>query len=117
VSDVLTSSTFDTMTERPSIPDWRGEDSYYGMGLYVRPEPDHWWHTGSLPGTSAIMVRAGRDGLGWAALMNSRPQNWGEFNTALDKTLWAPSKASRTGRTGISSSGFVFSYLISHLCW
>jgi len=76
------------MTERPSIPDWRGEDSYYGMGLYVRPEPDHWWHTGSLPGTSAIMVRAGRDGLGSAALMNSRPQNWGEFNTALDKTLW-----------------------------
>jgi N-acyl-D-amino-acid deacylase len=88
VSDVLASSTFDTMTERPSVPRWQGEDRYYGMGLRVFPEQDNWWHYGSLPGTSAIVVRAGRDGLGWAAMMNSRPQNWGDFNTALDKTIW-----------------------------
>lgn len=91
VSDVLSSGTFDTMTDRPAIPRWQGEDSYYGMGLRVRPDSGNWWHTGSLPGTTAIAVRSGTDGLGWAALMNSRPPNWdGDdgFNRALDRTLW-----------------------------
>jgi CubicO group peptidase (beta-lactamase class C family) len=30
-----------------------------------------WWHNGSLPGTSAILVRM-RNGLAWAALANTR---------------------------------------------
>ena len=30
-----------------------------------------WWHNGSLPGTSAVMVR-GQNGLAWAALANTR---------------------------------------------
>ena len=46
---------------------------YYGCGWSVRPVGDklNTWHTGSLPGTSALLVRRS-DGLTWAVLFNSR---------------------------------------------
>ncbi|MBI3865558.1 MAG: beta-lactamase family protein [Planctomycetia bacterium] len=53
---------------------------YYGLGWFVRPHAgggDNWWHTGSLDGTSTILVRR-YDGLTWAVLFNTR-------NSAPDK--------------------------------
>jgi N-acyl-D-amino-acid deacylase len=48
--------------------------SYYGCGWMVRPLGDGkvtTWHTGSLPGTSTLLVRR-QDGLIWAAVFNER---------------------------------------------
>lgn len=49
--------------------------TYYGLGWSVRPEGHPGcpmqWHTGSLPGTSTILVRR-HDGLNWAVLINTR---------------------------------------------
>ena len=47
---------------------------------------NNWWHAGSLPGTTSIMVRTA-SGFCWAALANSRePQ--GDTGGALDRMLW-----------------------------
>jgi hypothetical protein len=46
---------------------------YYAAGWFVRPiqgDAD-WWHTGTLPGTTAILVRQ-YDGFSWVGLFNSR---------------------------------------------
>lgn len=53
---------------------------YYSLGWMVRPRPQGGftaWHTGSLDGTSAILVRR-CDGITWAVLFNTR-------NSAPDK--------------------------------
>lgn len=48
---------------------------YYGLGWFVRPAANQSglaaWHTGSLDGTSTILVRR-HDGLNWAILFNTR---------------------------------------------
>jgi CubicO group peptidase (beta-lactamase class C family) len=55
----------------------------YACGWSVTPQPN-WWHSGSLPGTSSIMVRTAR-GLCWAALANIRSAGIGP---ALDRLMW-----------------------------
>ena len=62
------------MFARPEIPLWEGASSYYALGWHVRPgmRENTIWHTGSLPGTNAILYRTS-DGLIWAALFNSHP--------------------------------------------
>ncbi len=58
----------------------------YARGWAVNAR-NTWWHNGSLPGTSSIMVRTQR-GFCWAALANSRrphPDSVG----ALDQMMWA----------------------------
>ena len=47
----------------------------------------NWWHNGSLPGTTTIMVRTSR-GMCWAALTNTRSQPSSEINAPLDQTMW-----------------------------
>jgi CubicO group peptidase (beta-lactamase class C family) len=78
------------MSGRPPAPLWVGSDYWYGLGWLVRePEPGQftWWHTGSLPGTMTIVVRA-YDGLIWAALFNTRPSNSDQAFAELDAILW-----------------------------
>jgi CubicO group peptidase (beta-lactamase class C family) len=47
----------------------------------------NWWHNGSLPGTTAIMVRTS-NGFCWAALVNTRRQPEHAINLALDDLVW-----------------------------
>jgi CubicO group peptidase (beta-lactamase class C family) len=46
----------------------------------------NWWHTGSLPGTTSIMVRTA-SGFCWAALANSREAS-GDTGGAMDQMMW-----------------------------
>jgi len=87
--DILQKTTVDLMTARPSLPDWASSDWYYALGWQVRPQGTsaNWWHTGSLPGTVTILVRAW-SGLAWAALFNTRPADADAFATELDTALW-----------------------------
>jgi CubicO group peptidase (beta-lactamase class C family) len=56
----------------------------YAKGWSVNSVPN-WWHTGSLPGTTSIMVRTA-SGFCWAALLNTREMP--DTGGALDRMMW-----------------------------
>lgn len=60
-----------------------GVSEGYARGWNVNKMPN-WWHTGSLPGTTTIMVHTAK-GICWAGLMNGRKEGIG---LALDKLMW-----------------------------
>jgi N-acyl-D-amino-acid deacylase len=76
---ILKQSTIETMFTRPeglagNNPDGTPKDSFYALGWMVRPTGEgraNTWHSGSLDGTSTILVRR-HDGLAWAVLFNTR---------------------------------------------
>ena len=63
-------------------------NEHYACGWAVNKAPN-WWHNGSLPGTSSILVRTA-SGLCWAALTNIRSEGIGP---ALDEMMWKIAKA------------------------
>ncbi|PYJ07581.1 MAG: hypothetical protein DME25_03555 [Verrucomicrobia bacterium] len=71
-------------------PDGSLEDYYYGCGWMIRPtgpgRPPNCWHTGSLPGTSTLLVRRW-DGLSWAVLFNQRSDDKKLPDSAIDAAL------------------------------
>lgn len=86
----LTPATVTTMLAHPPAPLWPGNVVWYGMGWLVRPSGNdaNWWHDGSLPGTTALLVRA-HNGLSWVALFNARASTaQGSFAGDLDAALW-----------------------------
>lgn len=60
-----------------------GVDESYARGWNVNKAPN-WWHNGSLPGTTTIIVHTAQ-GLCWAGLLNGRKDGLG---LALDKLMW-----------------------------
>jgi len=72
-------------TPAPAYP--QGE-ARYARGWMVRNNgAGNWWHSGSLPGTTTIMVRTST-GFCWAGLCNTRSQPSNEIDSALDQLLW-----------------------------
>ncbi|HEX2092452.1 MAG TPA: serine hydrolase domain-containing protein [Longimicrobiaceae bacterium] len=61
---------------------------YYAGGWVVRPTQGDatWWHGGSLPGTTSILVRSYHN-FSWVALFNAR-SGTGNFAGELDAALW-----------------------------
>lgn len=88
-ADILQPATITAMTARPPLAEYASSATYYALGWQVRPvgADANWWHTGSLPGTSTIIVRAA-NGLAWVALFNSRPASADAFFNELDAELW-----------------------------
>jgi len=78
-SRILSQKRLAEMFAPPPAPVWRNgngelEPVYYGLGWLVRRAGRgklNTWHTGSLPGTSTILVRR-HDGLSWVVLFNTR---------------------------------------------
>jgi CubicO group peptidase (beta-lactamase class C family) len=60
----------------------------YASGWAVNSVPN-WWHVGSLPGTTAIVVRTA-SGLCWAALANARSPG---SDGAIDRLMWNMARA------------------------
>jgi N-acyl-D-amino-acid deacylase len=84
--DILTATSILEMTAR-NHQAWPAGDSWYGLGWAVRPAPrDNWWHDGSLPGTSSILVRS-YHGFTWAALFNARTPDLA-FAREMDNAMW-----------------------------
>jgi CubicO group peptidase (beta-lactamase class C family) len=80
VPDILRPDTLRLMTTPSTVkPD-------YAMGWAVN-RANNWWHTGSLPGSTTLMVRTAR-GLCWAALANGRGKGARDFSEALDRMMW-----------------------------
>jgi CubicO group peptidase (beta-lactamase class C family) len=73
-------------TPAPAYP--QNSDAKYARGWMVRNNgAGNWWHAGSLPGTTSVMVRTS-DGMCWGALTNTRTQPSDAINTALDQMVW-----------------------------
>ncbi len=85
----LNPETVELMVSPPNPRLMPGSPIHYGMGWLIRPVRDdaNWWHDGSLPGTSSILVRT-HHGMTWAALFNSRPKEWGQFTGEIDWLMW-----------------------------
>ncbi len=93
---LLQSETLEMMTARPEMSVAQTGDAYYAFGWMIHCKGEArgwrqatWWHTGSLPGASALLVRTNR-GIAWTALFNSRPPDE-QIKTAaaeLDSLLW-----------------------------
>lgn len=76
--DILKPATIQIMTSPSSA------SPGYAKGWCVNKN-NNWWHNGSLPGTTTIMVRTSHH-FCWAALTNTRaPGNLGED---LDRLIW-----------------------------
>ena len=65
-----------------------GGACHYAGGWLVRPTQGeaNWWHGGSLPGTTSILVRSYHN-FSWVALFNARSAT-GSFDGELDTALW-----------------------------
>lgn len=87
--DLLSAATTAVMIARPDLAVWQDAAAWYAMGWLVRPTgaDANWWHTGSLPGTGALMVRSGQ-GYTWVVLVNTRPEDANGFFSALDRGMW-----------------------------
>ena len=79
---ILSASSIKTMTSASPA------NSRYACGWNVNNAPN-WWHNGSLPGSTAIMVRTA-SGLCWAALTNTRAAG---IDLAIDGMMWKMVKA------------------------
>jgi CubicO group peptidase (beta-lactamase class C family) len=91
---ILSPKSIAEMIARPAPPLWVGTDNWYGMGWSVRTAEGgtNWWHTGSLDGTTTLMVRAGI-GVTWVVLLNSRPKDSGGLDSELDRGMWQAEQA------------------------
>jgi CubicO group peptidase (beta-lactamase class C family) len=71
-------------TPAPAYP--QSSPAKYARGWMVR-DNGTWWHNGSLPGTTSIMVRTST-GMAWAALVSTRTQPSATIDSALDQMVW-----------------------------
>ena len=92
-SPLLKPETLRMMYAPPPPPVARREDgelqdSWYGCGWMVRPVGGkaNSWHSGSLPGTSSLLVRRW-DGLSWVVLFNQRSEEKELPDGAIDGAL------------------------------
>jgi len=81
-TNILRLNTIKTMTT-PSAA-----NPNYACGWAVNEVPN-WWHNGSLPGTTTIVVRTA-SGLCWAAFANTRTKG---MDLAIDRMMWKMAKA------------------------
>ena len=83
---LLKPATIQTMTT--PAPAYPPGPARYARGWMVRDNgAGNWWHNGSLPGSTTIMLRTST-GMCWAALTNTRTQPADTINTALDQMVW-----------------------------
>lgn len=92
--DLLATATVRKMVAPPE----EGADSvYYAMGWYVRPalrgSPEAWWHVGDLPGTTALLMRSGRNS--WAILLNRSPWDRNTHDTVREALESAARRVTR----------------------
>jgi N-acyl-D-amino-acid deacylase len=94
-SPLLSPESIHKMHLPPEPPAWRNDDDslkdyYYGCGWLVRPVGNegraNYWHNGSLPGTSTLLVRR-HDGVSWAVLFNQRSDDKKLPDSEIDPAL------------------------------
>jgi CubicO group peptidase (beta-lactamase class C family) len=87
IPSILKPETIRIMTTpSPAYP--QSSQGRYARGWMVENDGNgNWWHDGSLPGSTSIMVKT-KSGMCWAALTNTRTQPEATINAALDQLVW-----------------------------
>ncbi len=87
IPSILKPETIQTMTTpAPAYP--APAQAKYARGWMVRDNgKGNWWHGGSLPGSTSIMVRTA-NGMAWSAVTNTRTQPSDKIDTAIDNMVW-----------------------------
>jgi len=83
----LLPATMAEFTADPGLPDWNTDPRYwYGLGIFVGPNPQTWYHGGSIEGTESLWLRDG-NGYTWSIMTNSESQDPGKLSQDLDATM------------------------------
>ncbi len=83
---LLKPATIQTMTTPASA--YPQGPARYARGWMVSGNgAGNWWHNGSLPGTTTMMLRTAT-GMCWAALTNTRTQPSNEIDAAINQMMW-----------------------------
>lgn len=85
--DILSAGLVAAMTSN-GFPVCANGACSYAAGWMIRPTQGdaNWWHGGSLPGTTTLLVRS-YHGFAWVALFNARAGT--SFDGELDAALWS----------------------------
>jgi hypothetical protein len=70
--------------------------TWHSFGWQIRQvgKDANWWHTGSLDGTTTLMVRTSQ-GMDWALLLNASPKQQSAPTDEMDAGLWKAADAVR----------------------
>jgi CubicO group peptidase (beta-lactamase class C family) len=75
----LAPDTMKQYTADPELPDWNTNPNYwYGLGIFVGPSPQTWYHGGSITGTRSQLLRDG-NGYTWSIMTNSNSEDPGRL--------------------------------------
>ena len=87
--DILSAALIAEMTSSGAPFGCGNGTCYYGAGWFVRPTQGdaNWWHGGSLPGATAMLVRT-YNNVAWIGLFNGRTISPINSEPELDATLW-----------------------------
>ena len=86
IPSLLTPQTIQTMTT-PATAYPEGDARYARGWMVSNNGAGAWWHNGSLPGSTSLMMRT-PDGLCSAAICNTRTEPHQEMDSALYQTMW-----------------------------
>jgi len=87
IPSLLKSETIRTMTT-PCPVYSQNSPGKYARGWMVRDDgKGNWWHNGSLPGSTSILVRTA-NGMSWGAITSTRTQPSATIDAAIDKLVW-----------------------------
>jgi len=79
-----------TMTEfvaDPGLPDWNTDPNYwYGLGIFVGPGPQTWYHGGSISGTESQLLRDS-NGYVWCIMTNSESTDSAGLHADITSTM------------------------------
>jgi CubicO group peptidase (beta-lactamase class C family) len=88
IPSLLKPETIRLMTTPTPVYPQASTAAAYAKGWMVSTDgPGIWWHTGSLPGSTGVLVRTG-NGMAWAALANTRTQPHLQIDNAINKMAW-----------------------------
>lgn len=97
VGPYLLSETMAEFTADPGVPDWNTDQRYwYGLGIFVGPTPQTWYHGGTINGTKSEWHRDG-NGYSWSIMVNSVSNDPGALGNALNAAM---TQALSSGFTG-----------------
>lgn len=71
----------------PGIPDWNSDQNYwYGLGIFVGPTTDTWYHGGSISGTESQLYRD-PNGYTWCIMTNSQSTDSAKLHADITSTM------------------------------
>lgn len=78
--DILSNESIEMMTQKPKVSKhligWRGTDGY-----------GTWWRTGTLSGTTALVMRH-KNGIEWVVLLNTTTKKRSRIHNELSRTMF-----------------------------